>query len=310
MKNLGMEDRVPPRQSLNELFACLRQTPSAPQVHSGVCDHAYLFRNAINDVYNSVTGLTFRDVSGKDGWALSKHRAPTDDHDDHMGRDLMELEAPLEPVKETNREAAMSNEEITFRILSHLDEMDDLTHAAMIDKSFYRAYKCNEATLLKKVINAEKRRTVSQANHEVSPIRRALKAEISPNGLNISIPRGEEEPKSLANDQLKYRAPAARPLSLNDLYDASPPLSPMTNNETTQEEHEEAYRIIWGEDISATEPTEPKMNGQIKQPVERNDKCLVGDVARTGDKARLMEGEGKYLREEQKRELGQGRPKK
>lgn len=309
MKNIGMEDRVPPRRSLNELFACLRQTPSAPQVHSGVCDHAYLFRNAINDVYNSVTGLTFRDVSGKDGWALSKHRAPTDDHDDHMGRDLMELEAPLESVKETNREAAMSNEEITFRILSHLDEMDDLTHAAMIDKSFYRAYKCNEATLLKKVINAERRRTMSQANHEVSPLRRALKSEISPDSLNISIPRGEEEPKSLATDQLKFRAPAARPLSLNDLYDTSPPLSPMIHDETTQE-HEEAYRIIWGEDNSATEPTEPKMNGQIKQPVERNDKCLIGDVARMGDKARLMEGEGKYLREEQERELGQGRAKK
>ena len=166
-------------------------------------------------------------------------------------------------------------------------------------KSFYRAYKCNEATLLKKVINAERRRTMSQANHEISP-----------NGLNISIPRGEEEPKSLANDQLKFRAPAARPLSLNDLYDASPPLSPMTYDETTQEEHEEAYRIIWGEDNSATEPTEPKMNGQIKQQAERNDKCLVGDVARTGDKARLMEGEGKYLREEQERELGQGRAKK
>jgi hypothetical protein len=310
LKNIGTEDRVLPRRSLNELFACLRQMPSAPQVHSGVCDHAPLFRNAVNDVYNSVTGLTFRDVSGKDGWALSKHRAPTDDHDDHMGRDLVELEAPLESVKETNRAAAMSNEEINFRILSHLDRMDDLTHAAMIDKSFYRAYKCNEATLLKKVINAERRRTMSQANHEVSPIRRVLKAEMSPNGLNISIPRTEEEPKSLATDQLKFSAPAARPLSLNDLYDASPPLSPMTYDESAREEHEEAYRIIWGEGNSATEPTEPKMNGQIKQPVERNDKCLVGDVARTGDKARLMEDEGKYLREEQERELGQGRAKK
>jgi hypothetical protein len=164
--------------------------------------------------------------------------------------------------------------------------------------------------LLKKVINAERRRTMSQANHEVSPIRRVLKAEMSPNGLNISIPRTEEEPKSLATDQLKFSAPAARPLSLNDLYDASPPLSPMTYDESAREEHEEAYRIIWGEGNSATEPTEPKMNGQIKQPVERNDKCLVGDVARTGDKARLMEDEGKYLREEQERELGQGRAKK
>ena len=149
---------------------------------------------------------------------------------------------------------------------------------------------------------------MSQAHRDVTPIRRALKAEQSPNGLNISIPRADEEPKSLATDQLKF-PPAARPQSLyEDLYDATPPLSP-SYEEITQEEHEEAYRIIWGEDTPVPQPP-PKTNGQPKQPVERNDKCLVGDVAHTGDKARLMDEEGKYLREEQERELGQGRVKK
>ncbi|PMD31683.1 hypothetical protein L207DRAFT_471706 [Hyaloscypha variabilis F] len=309
MKNTTIDDLAkPPKRSLKELVACLGLMPSAPQVHSGVCDHAPLFRNAINDVYNSVTGLTLRDVSGKEGWALSKNSAPTGDHDDSMARDLIELEAPLESLNETTRATAMSNEEISFRILSHLDEMDDLTNAAMIDQSFYRAYKRNEATLLKNVINAERRRTMSQAHRDVAPIRRALKAEQSPNGLNISIPRVDEEPKSLATDQLKF-PPAARPQSLyEDLYDATPPLSP-SYEEITQEEHEEAYRIIWGEDTPVPQPP-PKTNGQPKQPVERNDKCLVGDVAHTGDKARLMDEEGKYLREEQERELGQGRVKK
>jgi hypothetical protein len=312
MKNIGLDDVAkPPRRSLKELIACLGLMPSAPQVHSGVCNHAPLFRNAINDVYNSVTGLTFRDVSGKDGWALSKNSAPTDDHDDHMVRDLVELEAPLESLKETKKAAAMSNEEISFRILSYLDEMPDLTSAAMIDQSFYRAYKQNEATLLKNVINAERRRTMSQAHPDVAPIRRALKAEaLSPNGLNISILRPGGEPKSLAADRAKFPAPAVRPLSINDLYDASPPLSPMNYEELTQEEHDEAYRIIWGEDTSTPDPAPPKSNGQLKQPVERNEKCLVGDVAHTGDKARLMEEEGKHLREEQERELGQGKYKK
>ena len=307
MKDTGMGDLAkPPKRSLKELVACLGLMPSAPQVHSGVCDHAPLFRNAINDVYNSVTGLTFRDVSGKEGWALSKHSAPTADHDESMVRDLVELEAPLESLPETKRAAAMSNEDISFRILSHLDEMDDLTHAAMIDQSFYRAYKRNEATLLKNVINAERRRTMSQAHPDIAPIRRALKAEVSPNSLNISIPGADEEPKSLTAD--RFSTPAARPQSLyEDLYDVTPPLSP-SYEEITQEEHEEAYRIIWGEDTSVPEPP-PQTNGQLNQPMERNDKCLVGDVAHTGDKARLMEGEGKYLREEQERELGQGRIK-
>lgn len=311
MKNVGMDDLAkPPKRSLKELVACLGLMPSAPQVHSGVCDHAPLFRNAINDVYNSVTGLTLHDVSGKNGWALSKNSAPTSDHDDSMVQDLIELEAPLESSKETRRAAAMSNEDISFRILSYLDEMDDLTHAAMIDQSFYRAYKRNEATLLKNVINAERRRTMSQVNPDITPIRRVLKAESPPNGLNICIPRAEEEPKSLATETLEFAARAPRPQSLNeDLYDVSPPFSPLSTEELTQEEHEEAYRIIWGEDATS-EPPDMKANGELIGPVERNDKCLVGDVARTGDKARMVEEEGKYLREEQERELALGRGKK
>jgi hypothetical protein len=308
MKNVAIDDLVqPPKRSLKELVACLGLMPSAPQVHSGVCDHAPLFRNAINDVYNSITGLTFREVSGKDGWALSKHSAPAGNHDDHMVQDLVELEAPVESLRETRRAAAMSNEEINFRILSHLDEMDDLTRAAMIDKSFYRAYKRNEATLLKNVIKAKRRMARPPANPDVLPIRRALKAELVPSNLNISIPGQDEELKSLAADQFNFPSPAVRQPSLNeDLYDVSPPFSPRSCEDPTLEEHEEAYRIIWGEDISPVE-TNPQINGQqLKQPVERNDKCLVGDVARTGDKARLMEGEGKYLREEQERELGKG----
>jgi hypothetical protein len=311
MKNVGFHDlSQPPKRSLKDLVDCLRLMPSAPQVHSGVCDHAPMFRSAINDVYNSVTGLTLRDVSGKNGWALSKHAGPTENHNDHMVRDLVELEAPLEVPKETKRAVAMSNEEISFRILSHLDVIDDLTAAAMIDQSFYRAYKRNEATLLKNIINAERRRTVSQANPDVAPIRRALKAE-GANGLSISIPRPGKEPKSLAADLLKFpQQVAGQPSPNDDLYNASPPFSPVSYQELTQEEHDEAYRIIWGEDASVPKAASRKANGLAKQPIERNDKCLFGDVAHTGDKARLMEEEGKHLRDEQERELGQGKYKK
>jgi hypothetical protein len=150
---------------------------------------------------------------------------------------------------------------------------------------------------------------MSQANPDIAPIRRALKAELPPNGLNISIPRPGKEPKSLAADRLKFPPAAVRPPSMNDIYDASPPRSPMNYHELTQEEHE-AYRILWGEGISTPDAAPPKVNGQLKQPLERNEKCLVGDVAHMGDKARLMKEEGKHLREEQERELGQGKYKK
>lgn len=46
--------------------------------YGGVCDYATAFRSAINDVYNSVPGLTLYDVAGRHGWGLSlrKHDQP------------------------------------------------------------------------------------------------------------------------------------------------------------------------------------------------------------------------------------------
>ncbi|KAK7739049.1 hypothetical protein SLS53_005947 [Cytospora paraplurivora] len=67
-------------RSLAQLMDALRSIPSPPQpVHpggSGVCDPAPAIRAAVNDVYNSITGLTLFEVDGKrHGWALSKRSA-------------------------------------------------------------------------------------------------------------------------------------------------------------------------------------------------------------------------------------------
>lgn len=72
--------RPPPPRSLAQLLDALRSIPSPPQpVHPGgpgVCDPAPVFRAAVNDVYNSISGLTLFDVDGKrHGWALSKQHA-------------------------------------------------------------------------------------------------------------------------------------------------------------------------------------------------------------------------------------------
>jgi len=40
--------------------------------HGEICNYAPAFRSAIDDIYNSITGLTLKDVSGREGWSLSR----------------------------------------------------------------------------------------------------------------------------------------------------------------------------------------------------------------------------------------------
>lgn len=77
----------PPRRSLAQLLDTLRSfspSPPNPGVHGsdaaspggGVCDPATALRATINDIYNSLSGLTLFEVDGKrHGWALSKGKA-------------------------------------------------------------------------------------------------------------------------------------------------------------------------------------------------------------------------------------------
>lgn len=79
---LTQSQRVSPRRSLAELLDALRCVPGPPGggggQHGGVCDPVPAFRAAVDDVFNSVTGLTLLEVDGKrEGWALS--RGPGDE---------------------------------------------------------------------------------------------------------------------------------------------------------------------------------------------------------------------------------------
>lgn len=77
----------PPRRSLAQIVEALRgmngPPPHPDHLHRsfssggvGVCDPAPAFRAAINDVYNSVSGLTLFEIDGsRHGWALSRHHA-------------------------------------------------------------------------------------------------------------------------------------------------------------------------------------------------------------------------------------------
>ncbi|CZR63748.1 uncharacterized protein PAC_13645 [Phialocephala subalpina] len=307
LKDVGFLDLPPaPKRSLKELVDCLRFMPSAPSVHSGVCDYAAAFRSDINDIYNSVQGLTLRDVADRNGWALSKHAGPTDDRYDDLARDLVELEAPLEYPKETKRSEALSNEDINLRILSHLDDMDDLNAAAMIDKTFYQAYKRNEASLLKNIMKAERRRTMSQLCADPSGIRRTLQHEDPwPSRPSISIPSSDSEHKSLAADKNKLALAPSTPL--NDFYDASPTFSPVSLIPALDEvpmSEEEAHKILWPDDEPIVSSESASVNGNGSGSVA-NEKFLLGDVSHIEDKARMFEDD-KHLRDEKDQTLGLG----
>lgn len=192
-----------PRRSLAQLLEILRSIPSptSPVYHSGVCDPALALRSAVNDVYNSVTGLTLFEVDGKrHGWSLSKNkvrevqsvsRVPLGkfraeggeveaihssrlgedgDMDESMGEDSNGSEdtvvdqnpSRIPKVADHPRLLAFQPDEATcLRILSFLDASDDLYAAAMTNRTFYAAFQRNELALMRRLVRANRRLTLS-----------------------------------------------------------------------------------------------------------------------------------------------------
>lgn len=211
----------PPR-SLGQLLDVLRLIPSPRHpAHSGstVCDPAPAFRAAVNDVYNSISGLTLFDVDGKrHGWGLSKHRlnepqtiqnvslgkldrsslngssiqheavaparVPAEDARGLMQVDTEDLVAgsrsgiyttvgqereaeqgkvaddmqrhkPLPPL------AFAPDEALCLRILRHTETFDDLHALALVSPASYAAFKNNELALMRPLVGAWRRQTLS-----------------------------------------------------------------------------------------------------------------------------------------------------
>lgn len=213
-----------------------------------------------------------------------------------MSPEVHELPVPDEDESQQATPTMSSNDAICLRILSHLDDEDDLAAAAMIDKGFYGAYKSNEAALLKNVMKAVRRRTMSMVTPEIASARDALRGDIaSASPLNLSTSQNGEASKYLRSDNIMSTPPV-------DLYDASPPYSPLSENEPPMSA-EEAHKILWPES-AITGHVEPDIRSH-GPPVERNEKYLMGDVAHIEDKARIQE-DTKHLRDEKDAALGLG----
>lgn len=144
-----------PSRSLAQIFAALRRipNPTAPMHRGGVCDPCPALRSALNDVYNSVSGLTLHDVSGKShGWALSKHKER--EPQTHVMAGLKRMAA-----KDPNHSVATEfPETIRLKVMSQIDSLDDLHAAAMINWAYYETYKTHELYLMRNILRNDRQR--------------------------------------------------------------------------------------------------------------------------------------------------------
>lgn len=188
---LASQARPPPR-SLAEILGALRGVTSPPNpVHPGrasVCDPAPAFRSSINDVYNSVSGLTLFDVDGRShGWALSNHRRndrePTwrigglDNIDvgqtgDDIGVAVSNAavygsdgdvpgESGAAQPQMSAAEEVFGDEDLCLEILSALDNFGDLHAVAMVNKGVHEVYKTYELHLMRNIIRTSRPKSMT-----------------------------------------------------------------------------------------------------------------------------------------------------
>lgn len=145
-------------KSLAQVVNMLRLLPSPPNpVHrGGVCDPIPSFRTAIADIYNSVTGLTLHDISGKShGWALSKHAMsePQSQVATGLGR--------MAAADENYTVATEFPESVLLQILGEITDIEDLHAAACVNRAFYETYKTYELLLMRNILRVGKMRSGS-----------------------------------------------------------------------------------------------------------------------------------------------------
>ena len=285
-------------RSIGSLVQSLWRMPSPPQLHSGICDYAPAFRSAINDIYNSITGLTLRDVTGIDGWALSKrHDLRTKFSEDAL-QEVFELPAPMEQ-KEPDP-VGTANEMVSLRILSYLDDLQDLHATAMVNRSFYSAFKKNELTLMRNLVKVSKRKMTRPTNINLNGMGTYL-GEIPITQIN-----GHTFPQ---RPDSTYETPKPQSLPIletsdDDLYGTTPPISPPRSNTDLSVSVTEVHDILYPNDGVASGNGEMSPNNADNLNPESNEKFLLSDVVHV-DKSLVIEGR-KHLRDEHDRNLRMG----
>ncbi|KAL0937537.1 uncharacterized protein CTRU02_207268 [Colletotrichum truncatum] len=300
----------PPRRSLAQLVDMLRTIASPPHaIHKGgVCDPAPQFRAAIHDIYNSVSGLTLHDVSGRaHGWVLSRHRS--EQPQAVLPKRFKERVAEPKRVLEVT-------DEMRLKIMRGVDTVDDLHAVAMTDKSFYRVYKENELGLIRKFIKAHRRMTLMKltsldviAKGEGKVVKQegdVLKAEAEAEAAT----RAAEEFGGGADGEMAVNAggEGGRVVGGDSEEDAADsavhsPRTPAASDDLSPSSigDEEAQRILWPDSPSpgpSTRPLRP-MGSEcgMREKFRRSDPAFV-------EEKMLLEAEDKQLGVERDRRVG------
>ncbi|OAR01324.1 hypothetical protein LLEC1_05282 [Akanthomyces lecanii] len=145
-------------KSVAQIVDLLRLLPSPPApVHrGGVCDPIPSFRTAVADIYNSVTGLTLFDISGKShGWALSKHAMS--EPQSQVATGLGRMAAPNDGYTV----ATEFPESVLLQIMGEITELADLHAVARVNRAFYETYKTYELLLMRNILRVGKVRSGS-----------------------------------------------------------------------------------------------------------------------------------------------------
>lgn len=359
---LTQSQQLAPRRSLAQLLDALRSVPGPPCQHPGhvgVCDPAPTFRSAVNDVYNSITGLTLFEVDGRrHGWALSKGKVdePQDvlqvplgvlggrgQEDelvkslpgnvvDEVSGDFVGTVARLDGVVQGDETGLLGgkrsnnmsigkyhnipalpftpDEQTCLRILSFMDTSDDLYSASMTSRMFYAAFKHNELALMRRLVRAQRRFTLSVLVgahihdvglfHEENRARRPVDrghSDVSDSGCAV-------EDGSSSSD---------RPWDASEKEDVEPCREWKDETDSYIMTEEEAHHILWpdrppgAEDVPSDicrdvlRPTSICAHGQPRDG--DGEKVLVSHVAFLEEKMLVVMGD-KSLREQHDQRMG------
>lgn len=189
--SLSSQTTSPPR-SLAQVLDALRGMANPPHpVHpgGGVCDPVPAFRDAINDVYNSVTGLALQDVDQQ--WhrsGLSMPRLHTSEEAIMMsgGQALVQetegctpytpIFTPTYPIQNVSMgpsagSMALGEENICLSIMRFLDTFETIRTVAILNHRTYNIYKTNEQAILQNLVVAGRRQTMLQlTSHEADEL--------------------------------------------------------------------------------------------------------------------------------------------
>ncbi|KAJ9155575.1 hypothetical protein NKR23_g1861 [Pleurostoma richardsiae] len=316
----------PPARSLAQLLDSLRLIPSPPHpahagptgARGGVCDPAPAFRTAVNDIYNSVSGLTLFEVSGrKHGWAMSRSRRdePQSVLRVRMGRGERSQSDGSRQATKRRRRTAVLDEGTCLRILGLLDSLDDLHAAAMVNRCFYGAFKQNELSLMRNVVKADRRRTLHlltgmkvedrpgeeeirrteaqavQARLEACRARRERRAREEAECQHVDNVEEDESDSSTDSLVADFTMLSADGSDVDE-----------TSGLDLDMTEEEARQILWPDPPRTSSPP-PESNAKASDVEGSREKFRAEDVILAEEKT-LVIVDGKQLREERDRRVG------